>query len=512
MELRRPEQANAIDPPPSTPWPRPTTARTTTRRSASSSCRRRGRLLRRAGSPGISCRSCRPAVQLRRPRRINPFGTTTRLSKPLVVALQGTVGSMANELLLAADIRVAAEDTVFHQGEVSRGTSPAGGQHPTASRDRMGQRDALDAHGESWDAAEALRVGLVQEVVPAGRQFAGRWSSPRRSPRIPPGRSPDPGMPARRGGSRAPPLRGAVADVYDLMAARTSPSGWRRCGRDESPPTSAAKQAHEAGVPLASSSASRPKRPSSSIRAAPPVAAAGGHRQHRNPGDGPGAVLRVIVGNTGTSRRSARSFRPPRWGGGTGTLGAMSRCTPVSSSSGRRHGAAPSPPRLLVRRGRDRLTDHHPRQPAHVRRGDLLHQVGEVRSRHRRPAQLARREVARPRRGPAPALDRFRSRVVGHLDVDQSAPLAARLECRGTLGTCGPGRRICCGERRGPAGRAGPASASRTITPSTGGRRRRCAVDSHGVTGPREVHDPVARVAAGRRARSRPPRRTTRGW
>ena len=105
------------------------------------------------------------------PGRINPFGTTTRLSKPLVVALQGNVGAMAHELMLAADIRIAADDTVFNQGEVSRGTTPAGGGGIRMPLE-VGWGNAMRwiLTGESWDAAEALRLGLIQEVVPAGTQ------------------------------------------------------------------------------------------------------------------------------------------------------------------------------------------------------------------------------------------------------------------------------------------------------------------------------------------------------
>ena len=104
--------------------------------------------------------------------RINPFGTSTRLSKPLVVAVQGTVGAMAHELMLAGDIRIAADDAVFNQGEVSRGTTPSGGGGIRMPLE-VGWANAMRwiLTGESWGAAEALRLGLVQEVVPAGTQL-----------------------------------------------------------------------------------------------------------------------------------------------------------------------------------------------------------------------------------------------------------------------------------------------------------------------------------------------------
>lgn len=131
-----------------------------------------------AFSAGLEPAAFLPVLQERRystdgPGRINPFGTTTRLSKPLVVAVQGTVGAMAHELMLAADIRIAADDAVFNQGEVSRGTTPAGGGGLRMPLE-VGWGNAMRwlLTGENWDAAEALRLGLVQEVVPTGTQIA----------------------------------------------------------------------------------------------------------------------------------------------------------------------------------------------------------------------------------------------------------------------------------------------------------------------------------------------------
>lgn len=113
------------------------------------------------------------AFSLDAPKRINPFGTSTRLSKPLLVAVQGTVGAMANELLMAADLRVAAEDSRFSQGEPSRGTTPAGGASIRLPLE-IGWGNAMRwiLTGDTWDAAEALRMGLVQEVIPVGQQLA----------------------------------------------------------------------------------------------------------------------------------------------------------------------------------------------------------------------------------------------------------------------------------------------------------------------------------------------------
>ncbi|WP_067450830.1 enoyl-CoA hydratase-related protein [Actinomadura macra] len=106
------------------------------------------------------------------PGIVNPFGTTTRLSKPLVVAVQGQVGAMAHELMLAADIRIAAAGTLFGQGEAGRGTTPAGGGGIRMPLE-VGWANAMRwiLTGEHWTAEEALRLGLVQEVVAPGEQL-----------------------------------------------------------------------------------------------------------------------------------------------------------------------------------------------------------------------------------------------------------------------------------------------------------------------------------------------------
>lgn len=106
------------------------------------------------------------------PGHLNPFGTTSRLSKPLVMAVHGRVGAMAHELMLAADIRIAADDTMFNQGEPSRGTTPSGGAGVRLPLE-VGWANAMRwiLTGESWNAAEALRLGTVQEVVPVGEEL-----------------------------------------------------------------------------------------------------------------------------------------------------------------------------------------------------------------------------------------------------------------------------------------------------------------------------------------------------
>jgi len=52
---------------------------------------------------------------------IDPFGLRNRLSKPLIAAVHGISFTIAIELLLAADIRIAARGTRFAQLEICRG-------------------------------------------------------------------------------------------------------------------------------------------------------------------------------------------------------------------------------------------------------------------------------------------------------------------------------------------------------------------------------------------------------
>ncbi|MGB5286654.1 MAG: crotonase/enoyl-CoA hydratase family protein, partial [Polyangiales bacterium] len=88
--------------------------------------------------------------------------------KPLVMAVQGWCLTIGIELLLAADIRLAAEGTRFGQIEINRGIFPFGGatiRLPEIAGWGNAMRWLLT--GDRFDAREALRLGLVQEIVPA---------------------------------------------------------------------------------------------------------------------------------------------------------------------------------------------------------------------------------------------------------------------------------------------------------------------------------------------------------
>jgi enoyl-CoA hydratase/carnithine racemase len=105
---------------------------------------------------------------------LDPLGLIgPRLTKPIVCAVQGLCLTIGIELLLATDVRVAAASARFAQIEIKRGIYPVGGATLRFPRE-VGWANAMRwlLTGDEFDAAEALRIGLVQEVVPAGEQLA----------------------------------------------------------------------------------------------------------------------------------------------------------------------------------------------------------------------------------------------------------------------------------------------------------------------------------------------------
>jgi enoyl-CoA hydratase/carnithine racemase len=106
-------------------------------------------------------------------RRYDPFGVWGEpVPKPVVMAVNGIAFTLSIELALASDIVVAAGDVRFRQLEIARGILPFGGatfRAPAALGWGNAMRLLLTA--EEFGAEQALRIGLVQEVVPAGRHL-----------------------------------------------------------------------------------------------------------------------------------------------------------------------------------------------------------------------------------------------------------------------------------------------------------------------------------------------------
>ncbi len=128
-------------------------------------------------SAGLDLAEVGPFVAQHGPRalsggkRYDPFGIWgDPVPKPIVMAACGISFTVAIELALASDIVVAAEGVRFRQLEIGRGIVPFGGATIRAP-EKLGWGNAMRflLTAEEFGAAEAHRVGLVQEVVPHGR-------------------------------------------------------------------------------------------------------------------------------------------------------------------------------------------------------------------------------------------------------------------------------------------------------------------------------------------------------
>src|ERR1700756_1283584 len=95
------------------------------------------------------------------------------LGKPVVAAVNGFALGGGCETAMACTIRIAAEHAKFGQPEVKLGVIPGGGGTQRLPR-LVGRGRALQLilTGEIIDAQEALRIGLVNAVVPAGELMA----------------------------------------------------------------------------------------------------------------------------------------------------------------------------------------------------------------------------------------------------------------------------------------------------------------------------------------------------
>jgi enoyl-CoA hydratase/carnithine racemase len=108
---------------------------------------------------------------------IDPFDLRTddrgrRRSKPLIAAVQGITFTIGIELMLAADIVIAASDCRFAQLEVKRGIMATGGATVRiAERAGLGNALLYLLTGDEFGADQALRMGLVQRVVAPGEEL-----------------------------------------------------------------------------------------------------------------------------------------------------------------------------------------------------------------------------------------------------------------------------------------------------------------------------------------------------
>jgi len=110
---------------------------------------------------------------LESPRRIEDWAAIERFPKPLVAAVEGYAFGGGFELVLLADIVVAAHNARFAFPEINLGLFPGDGGTQRATR--VGGK-ALSMKmimtGEPIDAAAALAAGLVSELAAPGRAGA----------------------------------------------------------------------------------------------------------------------------------------------------------------------------------------------------------------------------------------------------------------------------------------------------------------------------------------------------
>ncbi|GIF52408.1 enoyl-CoA hydratase/carnithine racemase [Asanoa ferruginea] len=101
------------------------------------------------------------------------LGAVARIPKPVVAAITGYALGGGCELALACDWRVVADDAKLGQPEIKLGIIPGAGGTQRLAR-LVGPAKAKDIvlSGRMVDAAEALRIGLADQVVPAAEVYA----------------------------------------------------------------------------------------------------------------------------------------------------------------------------------------------------------------------------------------------------------------------------------------------------------------------------------------------------
>ncbi|MFK7956366.1 MAG: enoyl-CoA hydratase/isomerase family protein [Lysobacterales bacterium] len=129
-------------------------------------------------------RSLEEQTEVYQRRRV--YEALAAFPKPAIAAIHGYCYGGGCELALACDMRIADSTASFGQLEVRLGLVPgAGGTQRLARLVGYGQAFKMAATGDTIDAPEALRIGLIEEMVEPGkhleraRELAGRmtrWS------------------------------------------------------------------------------------------------------------------------------------------------------------------------------------------------------------------------------------------------------------------------------------------------------------------------------------------------
>jgi enoyl-CoA hydratase/carnithine racemase len=89
-----------------------------------------------------------------------------RLKQPVIAAIRGSAFGLGLELALACDIRIGTEEARFGLPQICEGRLPSnGGTQRLPRLIGLGRAMQMILTGESMDAGDALRAGLINRVV-----------------------------------------------------------------------------------------------------------------------------------------------------------------------------------------------------------------------------------------------------------------------------------------------------------------------------------------------------------
>jgi enoyl-CoA hydratase len=98
------------------------------------------------------------------------YDAVDRMSKPILAMINGYCFGGGLELAMACDIRIASSRATLGQTELNIGIIPGGGGSQRLPRlVGLGNAMKLTLAGDRISADEALRIGLIDEVVPHAR-------------------------------------------------------------------------------------------------------------------------------------------------------------------------------------------------------------------------------------------------------------------------------------------------------------------------------------------------------